>query len=292
MKALVTGAAGFVGSHLVARLRGAGEDVLAVDLKEADGIDGCDVLDPCFPEIVAEYEPEVMFHLAGQIDVGESFADPLGDARTNVLGTLAAYEAAHAAGVRRFVFPSSWLVYDRWSDPPWDLSSKQDPTTPYGVSKHATELYLRTLSKVAGHPEVAVAVLGNVYGPYDTSVISLFAERLNRGEQITLNPLATRDFVHVTDVVSALLEGATRLSSTAEEPGFSRQHVASGVETSLEDVVARLAGLLEVDFARFVTTGTGWTDRACLSIDGGPWDWKPLVGLEEGLHLLVERLNR
>jgi UDP-glucose 4-epimerase len=250
MRVLVTGGAGFIGSTLVDRLVTQGHEVAVIDdlstgrLENlADGFRLGDIehlkLDIAGPELakaVAEYQPEVVHHLAAQIDVRHSVADPVADARINVLGSLAVATAAAAAGARRLVFAASGGTAYGEPDPGSLPVSERTPgstTSPYGVAKRAVEDYLGTFEKLYGLETVSLR-LGNVYGPRqdpngEAGVVAIFCNNLAQDKPITVfgDGCQTRDYAYVDDVVDAFVKAGS-------VPGArGRFNIASGIETSL-----------------------------------------------------------
>jgi UDP-glucose 4-epimerase len=174
MRVLVTGAAGFIGSHLVDALLAEGHEVVGVDdfstgSNARDDIDiwRMDVADPALVDRVAAAGPEVVCHLAAQVSVRVSVADPLADARTNVVGTANVLEAARAAGSRKVVFTSSCAVYGVPDALPVPADAELRPASPYAASKVSGEVYARTYAALHGL-SYTILTLANVYGPRQT----------------------------------------------------------------------------------------------------------------------------
>lgn len=235
MRALVTGAAGFIGSTLVDRLLAEGHQVVGVDslttgvtanLRDAVDRFGAkrdrfafvqaDVQAPELTDIVAGAHPDVVFHLAAQVDLRASVSDPFFDARSNVLGTINLCEAARQADVPRIVYAASGG--SRYGSPttvPVDENAPLNPLSPYAVAKAAGELYLRAYAAMYGISAVCLA-LANVYGPRqnpfgEAGVIAVFGTAMITGAEATIfgDGSAARDFVYVDDVVDAFVRAAT-----------------------------------------------------------------------------------
>lgn len=258
---LVTGAAGFIGSNLVARLLEEGHRVVAVDdlstgrlanlsLARAPHLmgrlqfDHIDVTSDAFDALVARMRPRIIFHLAAQVDVRVSVDRPLEDARLNVLGTIHVLEAARRHGVRRVVYAASIAGY---GDPPADQLPIDEqvttpPLSPYGVSKRAAGDYV--LAYGATHDmEGVVLTLANVYGPHQSTsgeggVVAIFAGRMLEGAPCTIfgDGEQTRDFVFVDDVVDAFV----RAGSVPEAAG-ERMLIGTGVATTVDQLYAECA---------------------------------------------------
>lgn len=260
MTALVTGAAGFIGSTLVDRLLADGQRVLAVDdfsrgrmenLRFAQAAGGerlatirLDIGDPRLAEVMAAARPEVVYHLAAQVDVRCSVDDPVTDARINVLGTIAVADAARAAGVRKIVFTSSGgSIYGVPDRLPVDEGAALQPRSPYAVAKVAGELYLNAYSGLHGVQCTHLA-LANVYGPRqdpsgEAGVVAIFTHALLTGRPTRLfgDGSNTRDYVFVEDVAAAL--------QAAAAPGWDRVrfNIGTGRQTSDRELHSVLAGL-------------------------------------------------
>ncbi|MEV4003857.1 NAD-dependent epimerase/dehydratase family protein [Actinomadura sp. NPDC049753] len=293
MLTLVTGAAGFIGSHLVDRLLADGHEVVGVDdmssgANARPGVElwEMDVADPALAERAAVRRPEVVFHLAAQVSVRVSVGDPLGDARTNVVGTANVLEAARAAGARKVVFTSSCAVYGVPDALPVPPDAELRPASPYAASKVAGEVYAGMYRRLHGI-DFTTLTLANVYGPRQTpegeaGVVSIFTDALLAGRPTRVfgDGTQTRDYVYVGDVVDAYARAA------GEAGGGLRLNVGTGLQTTdreLHALVAEAAGA--PDDPEFAPARLG--DLPAMSVDPGPTrealGWKPAVGLSEGL---------
>jgi len=305
MRTLVTGGAGFIGSTLVDRLLDQGHEVVVVDdfsrgrrenlqgaiARGATVIEGdITVLD--LNEVVAQAQPEVIFHLAAQIDVRASVADPLHDAQVNVLGTIRLAEAARLAGVRKVVFTSSGgSIYGSPEHLPVAETAALAPMSPYAAAKVSGEVYLNMYRSLYGLDCTHIAP-ANVYGPRqdphgEAGVVAIFAKHLLSGAPTKLfgDGGNTRDYVYVDDVVAAFV-----LAST-EAGGGQRFNVGTGVQTSdreLHTMVAAAAGA--ADDPTFEPARLG--DVRDSSIDGSHagvvLGWSPAVSLTEGIKRTVD----
>jgi len=306
MKALVTGGAGFIGSNLVDALVARGDEVSVVDdlstgrrsnLAKAEAA-GAELVEldirqaKAMAALFGEVEPETVFHLAAQIDVRRSVAEPGFDAAVNIGGTANALEAARKAGARRFVFVSTGgAIYGEGAGKalPLDEVAAVEPLSPYGQSKFAGEGYLSLYERLYGLSGVSLR-LGNVYGPRqdplgEAGVIAIFCGRLRAGERPTVygDGKQTRDYIYVGDVVTAALAAA---GSEASGP----INVGTGVETDVLELAARLGELGGTEFEpELAPPRTGEVQR--ISLDPGRAErelsWCAETGLDEGLRLTL-----
>ena len=236
MRALVTGGAGFIGSHLVDALVARGDDVLVLDdlstgrreyVNAAARFRPHDVREPF------EIDADVVFHLAAQADVGTSMERPGFDAEVNVVGTVNTLEAARAAGAQLVLASTGGAIYGS-VDRPAREDSPLLPVSAYGLAKRSAEVYLDGWNRIFGTRHLALR-FANVYGPRQSAaleggVIAIFLERLAAGEPTTIfgDGSITRDFVHVDDVVRALL--------LAAEHDGGVFNVGTGSETTIADL--------------------------------------------------------
>jgi UDP-glucose 4-epimerase len=299
MKVLVTGGAGFIGSHVVDALIAAGHDVVVVDdlstgrrenVHPKARLVELDVTDPRLVDLVREERPAAVSHHAAQMDVRRSVADPLFDARTNILGTINLLEGARRANVRRVLFVSSGgAVYGEQEVFPAPESHPTNPVSPYGVSKRAGELYAFFYQAEYHIPFVALRY-ANVYGPRqdphgEAGVVAIFTGRMLRGEPVTVNGdgCQTRDYVYVEDVARANL---LALTSRATGPF----NIGTGIETDV-NTLARL--LLAATGSRSpVHHGEAKPGEQRRSVvdprrAAAELGWRPEVSLAEGLERTV-----
>jgi UDP-glucose 4-epimerase len=307
---LVTGGAGFIGSNLVDALLARGDEVTVVDdlstgrLQNLDSALGAgaelvelDIRDAApLAALAAERKPEVVFHLAAQIDVRKSLADPAFDAAINVGGTANVLDAARAAETGRVVFVSTGgAIYGEGEgqDLPLDESAPIAPMSAYGQSKFAGEGYLALYERLYGISSVALR-LGNVYGPRqdplgEAGVIAIFCGLLNSGGRPTVfgDGTQTRDYIYVGDVVSAALAAA---GSQVSGP----INIGTGRETTVLELVDALAALgggesFEPELA---PERTGEVQRIALDAARAERElgWRAEVGLDEGLKLTLDSI--
>ncbi|MBB1018804.1 MULTISPECIES: SDR family NAD(P)-dependent oxidoreductase [Dietzia] len=308
MRALVTGGAGFIGSTLVDRLLGEGHDVTVVDNLSRGRLENLaaareagdrfefrelDLTDPAIEDVVAAARPEVIFHLAAQIDVRLSVEDPVHDAQVNVVGTVRLAEAARKVGVRRIVFTSSGgSIYGPVTELPVAETRPVDPLSPYAAGKVAGEIYLEMFSRLYGIEWAGVAP-ANVYGPRqdphgEAGVVAIFSQRLLAGQPTRVfgDGGNTRDYVFVDDVVDAFVRAA-------EVPAAAglRFNVGTGVETTdrgLHTLVAEAAGA--ADDPEYAPARLGDVDRSALDAERAAevLGWTPQVTIREGVARTVD----
>ena len=302
MRTLVTGGAGFIGSNLVDALLERGEEVIVVDdlstgrrenldealaagaeLLEADVRDAA-----AMGEIGRSRKPEVVFHLAAQIDVRRSVAEPDFDASINVGGTANMLEAAREAGSRRFVFVSTGgAIYGEGEGKPLPLAEDAavEPLSPYGQSKFAGEGYVALYRRLHGLSGISLR-LGNVYGQRqdplgEAGVVAIFCGKLRDGGPPTVfgDGSQTRDYIHVGDVVSAALAAA----ASEAEGSFN---VGTGIETSVLALVESLRDLGDPGFEpEFAPERPGEVQRIALDFGRAESElgWRPQTELAQGL---------
>ena len=301
-KVLVTGGAGFVGSHVVDAYRAAGDDVTVLDdlsTGRRENIPAgvrfvrADIRSPEAREVVAQGGFTLLNHHAAQMDVRHSVVDPLFDAGVNVLGLLNLLEGARAGGVRRVVFASSGgVVYGEHGPFPLVESAAKLPVSPYGTAKLSSEYYLATYAGLFGLETVALRY-SNVYGPRqradgEAGVVAIFGRRLLKGEPPTIfgDGEQTRDLVYVMDVAEANLAASERRLAPVDGLDARAFNVGTGVETS----VNRLAQLLGSVAGRAPQVGhaaarAGELQRSVLAVDKAARElgWRPRTPLADGL---------
>ncbi|MEJ7569034.1 MAG: SDR family oxidoreductase [Gaiellaceae bacterium] len=304
-KVLVTGGAGFIGSHLVRGLLERGDAVRVLDnfsTGNRDNLEGIDV------EVVEgelrSYERvhnamrgiEVVFHLGAMGSVPRSVQDPLTSSAVNVEGTLNVLLAARDEGARRVVFSSSTSVYGSTRELPTTESTPPDPISPYGVAKLAAERYCVSFSRVYESLESVVLRYFNVYGPRQSpfsqyaAVVPLFVTAIAAGEPITIfgDGEQSRDFTYVGNVVDATVRAAD-----APDASGRMFNIASAAPASVNRVAELIGQILEQPVERHhlpPRTGDIRDSWADISAAREVLGWEPQVSLEEGLRLTADSL--
>ncbi|GIH73291.1 NAD-dependent epimerase/dehydratase family protein [Sphaerimonospora thailandensis] len=297
MRALVTGGTGFIGSNLVDRLLADGHDVAVVDDLSSGhnrsphaSLHVMDIRDPALVDLAQTWRPEIICHLAAQISVRRSVADPRTDARANIEGTINVLEAAKRGGARKVVYASSVAVYGRPAVIPVPGGAPTDPRSPYAASKLSGELYLATYRALHGL-EYTALVLSNVYGPRqspqgEAGVVAIFTDALLSGKPTVVygDGTQTRDYVFVDDVV----DGFVRACGTAGDG--RRFNLGTGVQTTdreLHTLIAEAAGA--PDEPRFEPPRPG--DLPAMAVDPAPaldgLGWVPRHDLPSGLKATI-----
>ena len=296
MRVLVTGGAGFIGSHLTDALLARGDEVSVVDdlsagrtarLDERAVLHKLSVTDAApLNAVIGAARPELICHLAAQIDVRASVADPAGDAGTNVVGTVNVLEAARLAGARVLFCSSGGALYGRDAPIPAIEDVLPLPESPYGVAKYCAEQYVDLANRLHGSTHSSLR-LANVYGPRqdpagDAGVIMIFCGRALAGERPTIygDGKQTRDYVYVGDVVAAFLAAADR-----SRPGT--WNIGTGVEVSVLDL-ARMIGAVAGRPAdpQFAPMRPGELQRSAIAIERAKRDlgWSAAMPLAEGVR--------
>jgi UDP-glucose 4-epimerase len=300
MKILVTGGAGFIGSHVVEAYLGAGHEVLIVDnlvtgkrenLHPKARFVELDIRDPNTAALIATERPDIINHHAAQMDVRRSVADPIFDAQVNILGTIGLLDAARRAGTKKFLFVSSGgAAYGEQEQFPAPETHPTWPVSPYGVSKRSGELYCHFFMAEYGLPFVAFRY-ANVYGPRqdphgEAGVVAIFSGKMLRGEPVTVNGdgKQTRDYVYVGDVARMSL---LALATDATGP----VNIGTGIETDVNVLAEKIRAAADSRSAIEHGPAKGGEQRRSV-VDPARaarvFGWRPEVTLDEGLRRTVE----
>jgi UDP-glucose 4-epimerase len=303
MKILVTGGAGFIGSHIVDAYLAAGHEVVIVDnlstgqeknINPAAKFYKIDLQDKNLRNLITEFCPDVVNHQAAQVDIRRSVLDPCYDAGVNILGSINLLEACVAAKVKHFIFASTGgAVYGEQNYFPADELHPLNPASPYGISKLTVEKYLSYYSNVYGLHYTALRY-GNVYGPRQNSkgeagVIAIFCERMFAGQTPIINGdgLQTRDYVYVNDVVRANL---LVLQAPKEFVANEVFNIGTGIETTVVTIFETLQKEINSNFPEtHADAKAGEQRRSVLNISKVKerLSWQPLTDLSSGLHLTI-----
>jgi UDP-glucose 4-epimerase len=300
VKVLVTGGAGFIGSHVCDAFLRAGHEVIALDNLSSGKRENLDprvrlaVLDirsPEAAELIRSERPQVLCHLAAQMDVRRSVEDPRFDAEANILGMLNLLEAARVSGVKKVIFSSTGgAIYGEQDVIPAPESHATRPVSPYGVSKASGELYLGYYKAQYGLDYVALRY-ANVYGPRqnphgEAGVVAIFSQRLVAGQACTIfgDGGQTRDFVFGPDVARANL-------LAFEKDYVGAINIGTGIETDINRLYALLAEAAgSTQPVTHAPGKPGEQRRSCIdpSLARKVLGWEPTVGVAEGLRKTVE----
>ena len=298
MKVLITGGAGFIGSHLAEQLRSAGDEPVALDnlssgrrenLPPDAKLIEADVLDEELFRIVADGRFDAVVHLAGQTMVNASLADPIFDARQNILGTLQVLEAARQGGVRRIVFASTAASYGDVPESELPILETRSlaPLSFYGLSKVAAERYLAMYRATFGLDYVVLR-FANVYGERqgeggEGGVISIFARAIAEGEDIAVfgDGGQTRDFVYAGDIAAGI-----RAALLTASPNTA-YNLSTAAQTSLREIInilSHVAGRTIVPHYGPARAGDIYKSALANGRARQGLNWEPKVTLEEGMR--------
>jgi len=302
-KALVTGGAGFIGSHVADLFLANGWEVTVVDdlssgkrenLPPDAKFHEIGIFSPELVRLVSEQRFEVIAHLAGQIDVRKSVADPIGDATTNILGTINLMEALRATVAKsRVVFTSTGgALYGDFNTPPNFETYPKDPESPYAIAKLSTELYLAFYGRVHNMESAAVR-FGNVYGPRqdphgEAGVVAIFSGRILNNHPLTIfgDGLQTRDYVYVGDVARAVYLAATMPLPEKERLDARAFNIGTGKGTSVIEIAKLLQDAAGSNVPiEFAPRRPGEQQESFVNADKARkvLGWEPELTLEEGL---------
>lgn len=297
MRILVTGGAGFIGSHIVDALVDRGHRVTVLDNlssgqeenlnRRAKFIKGDITSQKKLESVFKRVQPEAIFHLAAQINVRASVENPLLDAECNIIGSLRLMDMAQKTGVKKFIFSSTGgAMFGDTANYPATEEEPATPLSPYGLAKASVEDYLRFYHRVYNFPYIALRY-GNVYGPRqnphgEAGVIAVFTSAMLEGRNPTINGDGeqTRDYVYVGDVVKA------NLAALDSERTEGTYHIGTGKETSVNEIFRLINWQFGKTFeATHGEAKAGETKRSALNGSKAEreLDWKPEVAIAEGI---------
>ncbi len=301
MNILVTGGAGFIGSHLVDELINKKNKVAVIDNLSTGRKDNLskqvdffkiDIVDKKnIEKIFNKFKPDVVYHLAAQKDVRYSVKNPDIDAQINILGSLNLIKLSLKYQIKKFIFVSSGgAIYDENENLPFTENSKVKPLSPYGLAKYTIDQYLEIFQNTNNFPFVSLR-LANVYGPRqdplgEAGVVAIFFNTLKNNKQPHLNGggKQTRDFVYVKDVVNALWQ-------VSQFPVFGIYNIGTGIPTSIAELLKLQQSLCGTNIeAIFSPAQPGEVMRNALSYQKAKKDffWQPQYDLTKGL---IETVN-
>ena len=302
MKILVTGGAGFIGSHLVDSLVEKGHELVVVDnlstgkrenVNKKATLYEVDISSERIEEIFKKEKPEVVFHFAAQIDVRKSVEDPKSSAETNILGSVNILESIkkYCSKETKVVFASTGgAIYGDASITPTPESYKEEPLSPYGIEKLTVDKYLNYYHLNFGTPYISLR-LGNIYGPRqnphgEAGVVAIFANKMINREQVVVNGDGknTRDFVFVDDVVEASI-----LAMETKKSGV--YNIGTGKETDVNAIFHNLKiNINEKAQESYGPAKAGEQKRSCLDATKAEEElrWKAKTGVEEGIRVTAD----
>jgi UDP-glucose 4-epimerase len=309
-RALVTGGAGFIGSHVAELFHRRGYDVEVIDdlssgrrenLPDGVRFHELDIRSPEAARLVAGTRFDVIAHLAAQMDVRKSVADPLLDASINIVGTLNLLEAlrgAEHARATRVVFASTGgALYGEFTPPPNAEEVEKNPEAPYGIAKCSVEYYLAYYARVHGM-DTASLRFGNVYGPRqdphgEAGVVAIFCGRLLDGRALTVfgDGEQTRDYVYVADVAESMLRVATAPLPAPGRLDARAFNIGTGVGTSVNRLATVLRDAARSDVAiEYAPRRAGEMQHSVLDVEKARevLGWTARVSVEEGLGRTFE----
>lgn len=300
MKILVTGGAGFIGSHLVDTLIRDGHEVLVIDdlstgkkeyVNKKAKLEVLDISSPSLAKLVANFSPTVVYHLAAQKNVRTSLENPMLDAKINILGSLNLLTQAIKNKVDKFIFVSTGGIYGDTTVLPTTEAGEEKAMSPYILNKLTFEKYLAILSQ--GKMKWVILRLANVYGqrqdPYgEAGVISIFLDNIIKNKKLYINGdgQQTRDYVYIADVINIL----TKVLQSAE----GLYNVGTGREISLLELVATIKKISGAEPAiEHREAILGEVIRSCLDFSKAKRElaWQPQYDLKQGLELTYRWLK-
>ncbi|MBL7685186.1 MAG: NAD-dependent epimerase/dehydratase family protein [Deltaproteobacteria bacterium] len=299
MKILITGAAGFIASHIQDAYLNEGHQVAVVDnlvtgkkenLNPKSHFFEMDILDPKLHDVFETFRPDIVSHHAAQMDVRRSVSDPTYDAQVNVLGFINLLEASRKVGVQKVIFASSGgAVYGEQDHFPADETHPTRPASPYGLTKMVGEEYLKLYERLYGLQYTALRY-ANIYGPRqnphgEAGVVAIFCKKLLSEETPTINGdgKQTRDYVFVKDVVNANL-------MALKEEASGIYNIGTSVESDVNQLFSHLAKHSGKNLVQHGPAKLGEQLRSVISYQKveKAWGWKPEYDFERGLQETFE----
>ncbi len=288
-RVLITGASGFIGRNLSQYLVEQKFEIIKMDKVQDSEITMCvDIQKSDVIALIASLKPEVVIHLAAQIDVQKSFEDPVDDLLTNCLGTLNVLNGAIKGGATNFLYiTSGGAIYDSKQKMPVSENGKLNPLSPYGISKLAGEFYVQALCNNAKINWSALA-LSNCYGPISQNkngVIPLWWNNLRRNEVVNIHGAeTTRDFIYITDVLKAI-------HMVLEKPVNQRLNISTGIEVSLLELFFEMTQIMNLKAEPAICplpigeVSRSGLDNKTAKIALG---WEPEISFKQGIRLSLK----
>ncbi len=304
MKILVTGGAGFIGSHIVDRYIELGNEVVIIDnlstgksenLNPAAKFYKMDITDEKILELFKQEKFDIINHQAAQIDVRISVDEPCFDAQTNIIGSLNLYESAKKTGVKKIIFASSGgAIYGEQINFPATEDDPTEPISPYGIAKLINEKYLYYYESVHNVDYVCLRY-ANVYGPRqnylgEAGVVAIFINKMLTGQQAIINGdgLNTRDYIYVSDVVEAN-------SIALMDYCSGIYNIGTAIEHNVNFIFKKLKELTKSDCIEFHSEAkAGEQRRSVISYQKikDKFNWQPEIDLETGLAMTVDYFKK
>lgn len=298
MNVLITGGAGFVGSHIADACLEQDYKTMIVDnfyasdqqnLPENAPFVQADITSESFTSVVADFQPDVIFHLAAQSSVPASIRNPQEDADINIRGTLNVLEAARKTGVKKVVYASTAAVYGNPVSLPIDEDHPTEPLSFYGISKFVPELYMKAYRELYGL-SFTVLRYANIYGPRqiphgEGGVVTIFVDRALRGEPLLVHGdgRQNRDFVYISDIVKANMQAITHGDGTILNIGTGRSTSINNLAHLIKDSVDQPLEVHHTD-AREGDILESYFDPSAAK---EKLQWTPSVDLKEGLKQTI-----
>jgi UDP-glucose 4-epimerase len=299
-KSIITGGAGFIGSHIADLLIKKGNEVVIIDnlstgkkenINPKAKLYRIDIRNMKISKIFKKEKPDFVFHLAAQIDVRKSVKDPISDAKVNILGSLNVLENSVKNNVKKIIFASTGgAIYGEAKKIPTTEEYYEKPLSPYGINKLSIEKSLFFYEKIK-NLNYAILRLSNVYGPRQNSrgeagVVAIFIDKMLRGWQPIINGDGnqTRDYVYVKDVARAFVSARKKTKS-------DKFNIGTGVETSVNQIFDKIANHMKTDMPRMhADAKPGEQQRSCLSCNRAKKEliWLPEYDIDRGIKKTVE----
>jgi len=298
-KVLVTGGAGFIGSHLVDRLIHEGCSVSIIDNLSTGSLDNVnknakfyemDIRDSEISKVFEAEKPEYVFHHAAHIDVQRSLGDPMFDGDVNIIGTINILEKCRKYGAAKFIYPSSAAVYGMPEYLPVNEQHGVNPISFYGISKHTPEHYIKVYSELYGIKHT-IFRYANVYGirqdpKGEGGVVSIFMERLMKGKIPVIygDGEQTRDFIYVDDIVEANIKALCYGDNET-------LNISTNIPVSVNELYSLMKDMLEIEHdAEHAGERAGDIRHSCLDNSKAMklLDWKPKYSIKEGLRKTID----